>query len=100
MGCSRGSVLTHEETDETPVLYNSKDKYFLLKERQSQNGWLAREITPHVGRGGRDIRGEDVHSWMAWGGRTDDADVWTTERWVRLKRRTRLFLQKMTWDDR
>jgi hypothetical protein len=37
---------------------------------------------------------------MAWGGRTDDADVWTTERWVRLKRRTRLFLQKMTWDDR
>jgi hypothetical protein len=58
MGCSRVSVLTHEETDETPVLYNSKDKYFLLKERRSQNGRLARD--------GRDIGGEGVHGWMAW----------------------------------
>jgi hypothetical protein len=24
-----------EKTDETPVLYNSKDKYFLLKEQRS-----------------------------------------------------------------
>jgi hypothetical protein len=47
--------MTHEETDETPVLCNSKDKYFLLKERQSQNGRLARAVTSRVGRGGRDI---------------------------------------------
>jgi hypothetical protein len=32
--------MTHEETDKTPVLCNSKDKYFRLKERQSQNGRL------------------------------------------------------------
>ena len=37
--------MTHEETDETPVLYNSKDKYFLLKERQPQNGQLARVVS-------------------------------------------------------
>jgi hypothetical protein len=49
--------MTHEETDETPVLCNSKDKYFLLKERQPQNGQLARVVTPRVGSG-HDIGGE------------------------------------------
>jgi hypothetical protein len=29
-GISRGSELTHEETDETPVIYNSKDIYFYV----------------------------------------------------------------------
>jgi hypothetical protein len=78
--------LTHEETDETPVLYNSKDKYFLLKQWRSQNLWLARAVTPRVGRGGRDIMGEGMRGWMAWGDRTDGADVWTTELQVYYKR--------------
>jgi hypothetical protein len=40
----------HEKIDETPVLYNSKDKYFLLKEQRSQNEPLARAVTPRAGR--------------------------------------------------
>ena len=72
--------MTHEETDKTPVLCNSKDKYFRLKERQSQNGRLARVVTPRVGRGGRDIEGEGMRGWMAWSDRTDSVDMWTTKR--------------------
>jgi hypothetical protein len=90
----------HEETDGTLVLYNSKDKYFLLKDRRSQNGRLARAVMTRVGRGGRDIEGEGVRGWMAWGGRTNDADVWTTEQWIHLKRCKGLFCKKMTRGDR
>jgi hypothetical protein len=54
LGCSCRSALTHEEIDETPVLYNSKDKCFLLKERRLQNLLLARAVMPRVGRDGRD----------------------------------------------
>jgi hypothetical protein len=72
LGCSRGSALAHEETDETPILYNSKDKYFLLKEQRSKNGRLARAVTSRVGRGGRDIEGEGMRGWMVWDNRTDD----------------------------
>lgn len=72
--------MTHKETDKTPVLCNSKDKYFRLKERQSQNRRLARAVTPRVGRGGRDIGGEGMRGWMAWSNRTDGVDMWTTKR--------------------
>jgi hypothetical protein len=72
--------MTHEETDKTPVLCNGKDKYFRLKERQSQNGRLARAVTPRVGRGGRDIEGEGMRGWMAWSDRTNGVDMWTTKR--------------------
>jgi hypothetical protein len=63
---------THEETDETPVLYNSKDKYFLLKEQWSQNRRLAWKVTPRVVGAGRDIGGEGMRGWMAWDERTDE----------------------------
>jgi hypothetical protein len=63
--------VTHEETDQTPILYNSKDKYFLLKEQRTRNGWLARVVTPCVGRGEPDIGREGMHGWMMWGNRTD-----------------------------
>jgi hypothetical protein len=32
---------------------------------------LARAVMPCMGRGGRDIAGEGMHGWMAWGNRTD-----------------------------
>jgi hypothetical protein len=64
----------HEEIDETHVLYNSKDKYFLLKERRSLNPRLARAVTPRVVRGAR-YQGKGMRSWTTWGDRTDVADV-------------------------
>ena len=69
--------MTHEETDQTPILYNSKDKYFLLKEQRSQNEPLARAVTPRVARGRHDIGVYGMHDWMACVDRTDDANVWT-----------------------
>jgi hypothetical protein len=65
----------------------------MLKERRSQNKRLARAVTPHVGRGGRDIDG-GMGGWMAWGDRTDGADVCTTKRWIHSKRCKRLFCKK------
>jgi hypothetical protein len=92
--------LTHEETNETLVLYNSKYKYFLLNKRRTQNWRLARAVTPRMGRGRRDIRREGMHGWMTWGDRTDDADVWTTERWFYPKNVRDFFGKKITQDDR
>ena len=93
--------MTHEETnDETLVLYNNKDKYFLLNKRRSQNWRLARAVTLCMGRDRRDIRREGMHGWMAWGDRTDGADVWTTERWFHPKNVRDFFGKKMTQDDR
>ena len=74
--------MTHEETNKTPVLCNSQDKYFRLKERQSQNERLARAVTPRVGRGtvGAISGDRGMRGWMAWSDRTDGVDMWTTKR--------------------
>jgi hypothetical protein len=48
-----------------------------------------------VGRGGRDIGGEGMHSWIAWGDRTNGADVWTAERRVHSTRCKRFFAKKI-----
>ena len=39
-----------------------------------------------MGRGGPNIGGEGMRGWMAWGSRTDGADVWTAEWWVHSER--------------
>jgi hypothetical protein len=88
------SALTHEETDETHVLYNSKDKYFMLEEQRSHNRRLARVVTPRVGRGRHDIEGDGIRGWMVCGDRTDDAEVWAVERRVHFKRCKRFFCKK------
>jgi hypothetical protein len=74
--------------------------YTIVKLNVFQNGRLAKAVMSCVGRGGRDIGGEGMRSWMVWGGRTDGADVRTAERWVYSKRCKGLFLQKMMRDDR
>jgi hypothetical protein len=80
--------------DETPVLYNSKNKYFLLKEWRSLDERLARAVTPLVGRGGCDIGGEDMRGWMVWSGRMYGADVWTSKQRIYFKRCKRFFCKK------